>query len=109
MKLKLESKLDNDKVFGNVPEAERTDEMREHVSSALEEYDEGTDDDDVIDSLLKSAGGQIDAYLKTVRDGYWRNGDVGLVASMMSEMNEFIAAVIRQLRNHEAEDGTFKS
>lgn len=67
MKLKLESELDDDKVFGNVPEAERTDEMREYVRSSLEDFYGVDEDNNVTDALLMRAGGEIDTYLEQVR------------------------------------------
>jgi hypothetical protein len=68
MKVIIEFELDDDKVFGDIPKAERTDEMRDYVRSGLEDFYGADDDNDVIDSLLKSAGGEIDTYLNQVRD-----------------------------------------
>jgi hypothetical protein len=67
MKLNLNIEVDDDKVFGNIPEAERTDEMRDYVRSGLEDF-YGTDDDNAVtEALLGSACGEIDTYLNQVR------------------------------------------
>jgi hypothetical protein len=68
MRVNIIFDLDDDKVFGDIPEAERTDEMRDYVRSGLEDFYGADDDNEVIDSLLKSAGGEIDTYLNQVRD-----------------------------------------
>ena len=68
MRVNIIFDLDDDKVCGDIPEAERTDEMRDYVRSGLEDFYGADDDNEVIDSLLKSAGGEIDTYLNQVRD-----------------------------------------
>lgn len=68
MRVNIIFDLDDDKVFGDIPEAERTDEMRDYVRSGLEDFYGADDDNELTEALLKSAGGEIDTYLNQVRD-----------------------------------------
>ena len=68
MRVNIILELDDEDVFKNFPEVERTDDLRECVRCRLEDF-YGTDNDNpVTEQLLMSAGGEIDTYLNQVRD-----------------------------------------
>jgi len=68
MKVNLNIEIDDDRVFGNIPESERSDEMRDYVRSGLEDFYGADDDNEVVDALLISAGDEIVTYLNQVRE-----------------------------------------
>jgi hypothetical protein len=68
MILNITFELDDEQVFKRIPEAERTDDLRESVRCRLEDF-YGTDDNNsVTEQLLMSAGGEIDSYLEEMRE-----------------------------------------